>query len=323
MEGLMMEPDPGPVDDPVVRLVRLADAGPELPAGGSARVKEAIRPQWERDVRGRSRRRFIAAAASLAAAAAIAAIAIPRLLPSAAPGPPVATVDRVDGAIAMQPGMLLVAGSEIDTGTARVALRLQNGASLRLDRATRVAIASAEELQLLRGAVYVDDANAGPSMAVVTAAGTVREIGTQFEVRDDGRAVSIKVREGAVLLSTRDGGARIGQGTELVVARDGTRRTSAVRPDADAWNWTRAVAPRFAIEGKTVDAFLAWAARETGVAVRFHDSETERLAATARLHGDLGDLAPDEAPPVILPSAGLEARREPGGVLVIRRIPPP
>jgi hypothetical protein len=72
----------------------------------------------------------------------------------------------------------------------------------------------------------------------------------------------------------------------------------------------------FDLEGRTVQEFLDWVARETGWQIRFAD---DRLADSARkivLHGGMGKLRPDRAPFAILPGAGLEGELR-SGILIV------
>ncbi len=65
-----------------------------------------------------------------------------------------------------------------------MALALRDGVSLRLDHDTRVALVSADRVDVTAGAVYVDSGVSGPSAArlqVGTPAGVVRHVGTQYE----------------------------------------------------------------------------------------------------------------------------------------------
>lgn len=306
----------------VARLVQLADPGPAIPADGAARIKSAIRPAWRREVRARVVRRFAGwGAAAVVAASLLVFVFFPRQ--ESRPPEIAARVEIAHGKIQIDPPLkdgAIVAGSHVATrASTRAALRLANGASLRLDAGSAVQLVSARVVALQYGAVYIDTAGAENAVEVRTDLGTIRDIGTQFEVRRERGAIVIRVREGSVSLTTPRESVRVEGGTELVVARDGSRRTTSIAPAADAWSWTHAVAPRFDIEGRSVSSFLDWVSRETGRPLRYEGEETERLARTTTLHGTLAALRPDEAAEVILPSAGLEAARDASGALVVKR----
>ncbi len=306
-------------DDLVERLVRLADSGPEMPGHGAQRIKTAIGPLWQREVRARARhRRFLWGAAALAAAAAISFAVV--MIPRNAPPPPeartpLARIELVRGSIVTTPG--LSTGSWLHTdGESRAAIRLIRGQALRLDVNTRIRLLSGRVAELDRGAVYIDS-DGGQPLEVRTTFGVVRDIGTQFEVRRE-RELIVRVRTGTVSLMTSTQPLEIRGGTSVTVAIDGSRKTNPIRADALEWEWTQRVAPPFAIEGRPVAALLDWVTREAGLSIRYQDGEAERMARITILHGSLGDLRPDQAPEVILPTAGLQAKRARDALIVSR-----
>jgi hypothetical protein len=319
-----------PPDDLVERLVKLAEPGPEIPADGAARVKAAVRPAWQREVRSRTRRRYViwAAAASLAIL-----LSVLVLRPDRAPAPPsavLAQLEVVRGEITIRdaagrpengfgPGAAVRAGSTLNSASNGLAsLRMSNGTGIRVDAGTTLQFLSADTVVLETGALYADASGAG-SLEVRTPLGVARDIGTRFEVRHSGDQLLIRVRDGAVSLRTRGQNLRVDGGRELSVRVDGSAQDRPIAADAAEWSWAQTVAPPFPIEGQTVKSFLDWVSHETGSAIHYADVEAERLASTTVLHGSLGELRPGQAPEVILPSAGLEAARDRSGVFTIRR----
>ena len=309
----------------------LEEAGPRPPLDEAdlERIRAAARAEWkERYAAGRARpgRRlwpWAAAAAVLLGAAAL-------LWMRRGPSPvstgtvaAVATVERVAGEVVWTGGgsspvplasdavgRPIPEGAAIDTrGAGRLALRMAGGASVRLDAGTRARLASASLVELDRGAVYVD--TGGPSaghepVAVRTDAGLFVSVGTQFEVRAPGGAVTmLKVREGRVRLERGTESVSTEAGQELVVRGDGTVERGKTAADGPEWEWIAAAAPMPEIEGAKVRTFLDWLARERGWRVEFADAETASLADSVVLHGSIAHLTPLEAPDVVLPSGGL------------------
>ncbi len=320
----------GTGDDFVGRLVRVADPGPELPAGGTAAVKAAIRPEWHRQVARRRRSRQLAWTAGLAAAAclvlAVAAVLRPR--PATTPVA-VAVVGRIVGAVEVitadgqvrpvsAPGQSVVAGTELRTDdTSRVAVVLAGGQCLRLDRATSLRLASATEVELVAGAVYVDSGAAGAGgLAVSTALGVATDIGTQFEVRSSGSSLALRVREGSVRLDQAGDVLDVPSGFEATVTGEGATSTRVIAPHDPVWSWVQEVAPSFAIDGQTAASFLAWIGRETGLRISCTDA-AEAIAAQSRLRGTTDGLTPLEAVAMVLPSCGLAARVEGSDLVVV------
>lgn len=351
-------------DDLVERLVRLADEGPQPPQGGLESVKTATRPLWRAQARAQLRRRqMVRAGVGLAAAASLlVAITLLTGRPDVAPAPraPIAALVTMTGevellapegqAVALSTGpeaQGIEPGSWVRTGAdGRAALRLSGGQSLRIDRDTRVRLASARAVELDRGAVYIDtdyldsghagsarasgavterrargselraDQGLGRALEVRTSLGIARDIGTQFEVRRAGGSLTIKVREGAVSLLRELEELEIRHGAMLEIAEDGSRRTSAIPSYSSEWSWVQDVAPPFEVEGRSVVAFLDWVSRETGLWVSFANAEIERLAATTVLHGTIEGLSPAEAPGIVLAGCGLQATVRAGSLIV-------
>ena len=317
----------------------LEEAGPRPPLAETdlERIRAAARAEWRgRWASGRtgSRRSAWAAAAVLFLGAAT--LLWVRRAPAPAAETSIATIERVTGEVfRTAPGAAPVTlstdavGSPIPEGAAietragsspgRLALRMAGGASVRLDAQTRVKLASASVVELDSGALYVDTggpAAGNESVAVRTAAGLFRSIGTQFEVQAEGGATRLRVREGRVRLERGGDPLTTDAGHELVVRRDGTVERHETTADGPEWEWIVASAPMPDIEGVNVRTFLDWLARERGWRVEFADAETAALADSVVLHGSIAHLTPVEAPDVVLPSSGLGYRVAKGKLVV-------
>lgn len=312
-------------------LIGAADRGPEVPAGAPERLKNALRPEWRRQVRRRTLRRSAAIATGLAAAAALVIVALPPAEPAPSLPRSAGTIEVVLGGLrvarhgeperllrSLDGGRMLLEGSRLTTREEqRVAIRMAGGASLRLDQNSAIELGRSDEIRLLAGGVYVDAAAGDRPTVVRTPLGVTRDIGTQFEVRLESRMLRVRVREGTVVVDRGRGHRRLTAGSELTVDA-GAERTSDLAPDDPVWGWVQAVAPRIDIEGRSVADFAIRASRESGVPVRYADAEAGRIASASILHGAVEGLPPLEALEAVLPTAGLEARRD-AGVLVIGR----
>lgn len=242
-----------------------------------------------------------------------------------------------DGAARATPladGAEVPAGAVLETAGAgepavgRAALRLAGGASLRLDAGSRVRLVSASLIELERGAVYLDSGGGSRrprAVEVRTPLGTAREVGTQFEVRllglGEAAALRVRVREGAVRVDRSGGSAApylTGAGVELTLRADGSVARRRIAGHGAPWAWVLAAAPPLAIEGLTLQQFLDRVARETGWTIRYADPDLAASARSIVVHGNLGDLRPDEAPDVVLPGAGLRHELA-GDVLIVRK----
>jgi ferric-dicitrate binding protein FerR (iron transport regulator) len=193
------------------------------------------------------------------------------------------------------------------TATARMALRLGDGTSVRMDRASRARLLAPDLIELASGAVYLDTGRDSAGLEVRTAFGTAHDIGTQFEVRLDLAAVRIRVRSGIVELRRSGGSVSARAGTELTTSAEGTVR-GTIPANAPDWAWATNLAPGFEIEGRTVAAFLDHAAREQGWTLHYADARLTRDASAIVLHGSVAGLPPLDAIGVALAASGLGHR---------------
>lgn len=346
-EGPFLEPEDRSGDDEELRAL-LAAAGPRpaVPPAELAAIRTAARAEWERSRQRRPRRVWGTGGVwrplpVLLAASLLLALALGwRWWPRTPSEESVATVTaswgksrrvpvpRADSA-ALRAGEALAIGTRLttDAGAAggRLALQLASGHAVRLDTGTAIRLVSHSRIALEAGAVYVDSGPAGSGGAgveIATALGTVREMGTQFEVRIDageGAGLAIRVREGSVTLALPAGPQGVAAGERLAVTGDGTLARGRVAGDDAAWGWVLEAAPTPAIEGRSLRWVLDWACRENGWHLRFADPALANEAAAILLHGTLEGLRPDESVAVVLAGAGLAHRVEGGALLVDRR----
>lgn len=321
-----------PSDEEVAALV--AGAGPRLepPEADLGRIREAARAEWHRRHAARARRPAPIAGWLALAASLLLAVALGWFASRGVPVPPpesVARLEIVRGAVrptGLAAGGALVAGARIETGggaeAGAVALRLADGATLRLDSDTALVLASARAVRLERGAVYVDsDAAPGAGVAVETALGTVREIGTRFEVRlapAGGAALAVGVREGRVAVAAGSAAHEVAAGERFELAADGAVSRRPLAEDDPAWSWIAAAAAPLEIEGRTLGELLDRYTLETGRPARFADPGLEAEAAGVVLHGSVAGLDPDEVLEAAAAGAGLRLGRD-GAARVIER----
>lgn len=318
-----------PHNDEIRQL--LVEAGPpmELPADDLDAIRRAARREWKGQsvtpiFEGRSSRTFLAMAASLVLLLTAVWLYRSDLLPFGSAT--VATVEllRGDAGTDAQFGVgdEVAAGTELTTvGTAestlRMALRMSSGHSVRLDADSTIHIASATRLELVHGAVYVDSGAQGAAagLEIVTPMGTVREVGTQYEVRVNS-ALRVRVREGSVSLSHSGQTFSASRGEQLTVDRRGVDRSAVVVTGPD-WTWVLDTAPSFDIEGSSLEAYLEWISRETGWQVRYDDASLESKASEIA-YGSIENLTPEQSLSAVLPSYGLGHRLEDGTLVVMR-----
>jgi hypothetical protein len=318
--------------DDLQGLFETAGRRPEVPTADLAAIKAAARLEWQRLVNSRQRRwqgfRSLTPAALAAGLALVLVIGWWWMSRGFQPAAEMlATIDLLAGEIrveaaperpgdqvrapfigdALRVGDRLVTAERREESRSWASLRWASGHSVRLDSGTEVLLASKGRLELQKGAVYLDSANASDSTAsleVMTPFGSVREIGTQFEVRleeGESAALRVRVREGEVALVRDDHSHSVAVGQELTLTRDGSLSRSEVARYGSEWEWVLAAAPGFDIEGATLAAFLDWVSRESGWSVKYADE------------------APVDSLGVVLPATGLGYRLESGGTLLVTR----
>ncbi|GMU65559.1 MAG: hypothetical protein AMXMBFR36_18330 [Acidobacteriota bacterium] len=322
--------DESPSAEQIAALVAGAGPRPEPPEADLLRIREAARAEWRRRYAEVGARPSPTVGWLALAASVLLAVTLIWLATRRSPAPVselVAEVEVVHGTVrpaGLEAGGALVAGSRLETGAGTeagaVGLRLAGGARLRLDAGTSLGLDSARSVRLDRGAVYVDsDGVPGGGVVVETALGTVREIGTRFEVRLAPLAggLIVGVRDGRVAIERGGSSREVGAGERLELAADGTVTLRALAADDPDWSWISA-ASGLDIEGRTLGELLARYTAATGRPARFADAELEAEAAGVVLHGSVSGLGPDEILEAAVAGAGLRLGRD-GAARVVER----
>lgn len=312
---------PETLDDvDVAALLRAVGARPAASAGATAEVRAAVAAEWRASVAARQRRRQFTGWAA-AASVTVAALGVWLVRPLVQTEPQVvASLTRVVGGVEQNRGdgrwTPLETTGPIESGTrlrtasdGRAALQLSNGVALRLDARTLVAFEDMTHARLSQGAVYVDSGStpgtASPQFELDTPAGRVAHLGTQYEARIMDGSVRVGVREGRVRLSHAAGDVIGAAGESLTIQGDRVVR-APLAPTAADWNWVADVTPPFRIEGRSVEDFLVWAARETGRTIVYASGDAARQARSVTLSGTVEGLTPDEAVQAVLSTTSLQ-----------------
>jgi transmembrane sensor len=121
-------------------------------------------------------------------------------------------------------------------------LALADGTRLVLDTATRLDVrfgADARELVLREGRIDVDVGHDPRPFSVVSGRGTVRDIGTRFEVERHGEDVAVTLLSGAVNISLPDAGeAKLAPGQKARFGATGGIVVADAESIEDASRWT-------------------------------------------------------------------------------------
>lgn len=308
--------------DDLARVIRAAGRRPMPPQGDYDAVFAAAHGAWQMKLRSR-RRRFVAYAA---AACVLVALGAALLWPLGGGNiAPVATVRLVSGDVAVfsvETGMwaplegaasapTIATGDRVRTARgAGVELELVPGTSVRLAESTELAIGAANRLRLVAGTAYVDTGAATRDLQFETSLGTLRDIGTQFEVRMSETGLRVRVRSGRVELRPSSGSRQLANAEEqLELRRDGlVARTPFPATDA-RWSWAEQLAVIPLPRGRAHVEYLTWIAAETGRELRFETESARLYAQTYMLDGDPSGYAPTALLEIIERSSRLEAHR--------------
>jgi hypothetical protein len=330
------------MSDGLSELLKLAGRRPVPVEHHTARARAAAHGEWKRLVRGRRLGRAlqmsaIAATVTITVVASVWFSTRQAVTPDASPVQAlanadieVATLQMVKGAITVTPrngestratagGLRLRTGDRVETAAdSRAMFVLTGGTIVKVDRNTRVSL-DRGVLALDRGGLYVD---AGPDandrdVVVRTRLATVRHLGTQFEVRFDGSAGVVHVREGEVAMDARgrEWKARTGEALQMRADRDPERRSIATY--GPQWNWVADLPRPFTLEGATLRAFLDWASRELGRRWQYED-QSIRARFDSIQQGPIDGLTAAEALDIVLEANGLSFRKSEGRLVIVR-----
>jgi ferric-dicitrate binding protein FerR (iron transport regulator) len=219
-------------------------------------------------------------------------------------------------------GGAVAAGSDLDVREgAGVLLRISPDLTVRLAENTRVRFAAADALELEAGQVFVDATpGARAPLRVITRAGEITHLGTQYQVRAGEHEIEVAVREGraqfttATLTTVTDAG-------HWLLQRDAAAPLTGELAAGDArFGWIAELPTGFELEGATLSAFLAWFHRESGLTPVYSDGIDAREFAQVQLKGSVDDLEPFEALSYVLATADLAWHREGAKVVIEKRL---
>jgi ferric-dicitrate binding protein FerR (iron transport regulator) len=312
-------PHATPADEAgIEELLRQVGARDEPAADMMREVEAAVHAEWQNMLQERRRRRVymtmgVAASAVLAIGAAVLGV---RYLEPTTPIQ-VAQITRIDGHLLVRPesqaAREIAVAQGVSTGEtiqtddrSRAAMQFGDGVSLRLDHDTIVKVASANELVLTAGALYVDSQAQNPqALTVRTDAGSVRHVGTQYQVRTHADEMEVSVREGRVEIANAAGTSSGVAGERIRVTPRGEIVRSTVPAHDPSWRWAAHTAPLFDINERTFAAFAEWVGRETGRKVVYASNDAQRTANQVTLRGSIAGLDPDTALNAVLSTTQL------------------
>jgi len=314
------ESDSSAQSEAIGKLILQAGRGATPPNAATEKVYRAVHDAWQAEHTHRQWRgwqRSVAIAATVLLTVAISFWAV-RSNTGSNPAGVVAeihgSVVRVDGSGQESPvttGATL-SNEELHTMSgSNVLLRRSTGLTVLLGPNTRVHWEARDALRLLSGILYIDSGRGKQrdELAVLTRAGRIQHMGTQFTVDARAAQIRVAVRQGVVRVNTLKGETRLSDGNEAKITESGEleRQNPA---GSDAWTWLPANDPQFAIENRSLAEVVRDIADASGVRVRFATPEIERLASQLILHGPALKLEPLAALDAVLLTTQLRANRD-------------
>jgi ferric-dicitrate binding protein FerR (iron transport regulator) len=308
--------DPGS-DQELDRTLTDLIPAPPLDSQALERIRVVVESEWRTSTalqrRSRAVRRW--AWASLAAAVLVIAVTTAWFAKFAGEPAVFGSISRADGNgidMRFHAGDPLRTGDTVKAHGPMLVLPAAGG-SLRIAADSTVRIASAAEIRLERGKVYIDLPPAPDRLArlnVWTHAGLIEHVGTGFEVLSDDTGVRIRVREGRIRLrsTAAAGNAKAilaDAGTELLAVSGGAIVQRPVATYGPDWSWVASLAPAYEIEGQPLLDFLQWVSRELGRRLEFGDAHAHDIAARTILHGSIHDHEPLDALANVLATTSL------------------
>jgi hypothetical protein len=328
-------------DDRVVAEL-LRELGPRLtpPQEMIASVRATVMGEWQELTARRRRQRRLRMGALAAGVLMTVTVAMSGLRTTRGPAVPLATILRIEGALRILDGhsehtartgeVLLTGQALVTDDDSTVALDMNGGLGVRIGTNSRLELTTPARITLEAGTLYVDSGHdaGGPedvgsdpvepqsvepaagtasptqlsSLSVHTSAGTVRHIGTRYQVRmlPQSRGMEVSIREGQVQIESGGTTSTGSAGERLAVPHRGHIVRSTLAPFDPSWQWASRAAPQFDIAGRALHEFLRWAARETGRKLEYATPAARTSADQLKLGGSISGLDPDTALKAVL-----------------------
>ena len=142
-------------------------------------------------------------------------------------------------------------------------------------------------------------------LTIRTDAGSVRHVGTQYQVRTHADDMEVSVREGRVMIANAAGTSSGVAGERIrVTPRGRDRAQHRRRPRSGvAMGCARRAAVRH--QRPPLTEFLDWVARETGRKVVYASDAARSTASDVKLRGSIAGLDPDTALSAVLSTTQL------------------
>ncbi|MGI9272571.1 MAG: FecR family protein [Woeseiaceae bacterium] len=327
-------------DDAVEALLEQAMPRPAPPSKDEQMIKEAVFSEWQAVTSKRKARTRLTRLAVAASVLLGVAVSFNLLNNNGVATVQVATISTSHGSIHVLGAQsevhdltdltVITAGQTIKTNSnSGIGLEWENGGSLRIASGTRVEFVASDEIYLRSGKVYFDSipsdliaaVSAGSKEAhlrILTDQGVVTHFGTQYMTESSDGQLIVSVREGEVLIDGNYHDERALQGQQLRITGSARASFANIPSHGEFWSWIEDVAPVVDTDGRSVDEFLTWVSRETGLEVVYEDPATEQAASEIVLTGS-ANVKPREALDLWLSAQDLNWYID-GGTIIVSSI---
>ncbi len=324
------------IDNSLEQLLSNASPRPVPSSTDAAKAREAVHAEW-RAVSGKHRSRKRLVRYAMAATILIGVFSLFNVfrVPSVEMVR-VASIQKSFGSIyvlgeqsELMPANNLTAiysGQTIITGNdAGMSLSWAKGASVRLDRDTKIEVSDDDTVYLWSGQIYFDSVPSGliagnstgavDSFRIETEHGVVSHVGTQFMTQVNSSGLTVSVREGQVHIAGQYYPYVATRGEQVVFSGRQRPLVLSIPEYGDMWGWVSHASPTIDVDGKSVHAFLMWVGRELGMNIEYANGVVEAVAREALLQGRV-DTDPAEALRLRMLTAALDWRYVEGVIYV-------
>lgn len=294
------------IDDSLGQLLSNASPRPVPSKTDASEAREAVRAEW-RAVSGKRRSRKRLLRYAMAAMILIGVFSLFNVfrVPSAE-FVRVASIQKSFGSIYVlgeQSKLTLAnnltaiyAGQTIVTDyDAGMALSWADGASVRLDRDTKIEFGDDNKVHLWSGRIYFDSVPSGliagssagvvDSFQIETEHGVVSHVGTQFMTQVNSSGLTVSVREGQVDIAGQYYPYAATRGEQVVFSGRQRPVVLSVSEYGEMWDWVSHASPPIDVDGKSVHAFLIWVGRELGMSIEYANDAVKAVAHETLLEG--------------------------------------
>lgn len=303
-------------DDAVEALLEHAALRPAPPSRDEKMIREAVFSEWQAVTdRSRTRTRIMRFAVAATVLLAV-AVSLDFMRTEGIAPVQVASISKSFGSIyvlgeqstlhELPDTAVVMSGQTIKTDRdSGIGLAWARGGSLRIAANTVIEFTAGDEIYLRSGRIYFDSTPSDliasissnsrlPSLQIQTDHGTVTHVGTQYMTYTASDKLEVSVREGDVMIEGKYHDAKVSAGQQLSLMGGARGTVLDIDRYGVAWSWIEETSPLVNTDGRSVNDFLNWVSRETGLRVEYADDATEETAKNTILKGNV-NMQPRQA----------------------------